>query len=76
MSDLRAPTPSAAAELAVSDVSKIRERLLEFNAGLNIRINGFLKNYSDRISSYNVKLILQLFRYYVQGLMDFHLSPD
>ena len=56
VSDLRAPTPSAAAELAVSDVSKIRERLLEFNAGLNIRINGFLKNYSDRISSYNVKL--------------------
>ena len=56
MSDLRAPTPSAAAELAVSDVSKIRDRLLELNAGLNIRINGFLKNYSDRIASYNVKL--------------------
>ena len=56
VSDLRAPTPSAAAELAVSDVSKIRDRLLELNAGLNIRINGFLKNYSDRIASYNVKL--------------------
>lgn len=48
--DLRAPTPSAAAEIAVPDIAVLRSRLSQANDGIRNAMQNFLKKRSEHIS--------------------------
>lgn len=56
--DLRAPTPSAAAELAVPDTSELKKQLLNVEKKMEMVLSNKIKNYRDRIKHYeNLKVL-------------------
>ncbi|MCI9081490.1 MAG: exodeoxyribonuclease VII large subunit [Lachnospiraceae bacterium] len=56
--DLRAPTPSAAAELAVFDIRELEEILLSLRLELNRRISDKLERCQEKVRQYEGKLKL------------------
>ena len=56
VSDLRAPTPSAAAELAVADIHLIEEKIYSYQYALNQRFNRIIYNKRNLLEKYNLKL--------------------
>ena len=56
VSDLRAPTPSAAAEMAVTDIQEIRIRLNEFLSSMGFILNGRISDLRNRTGIYGQKL--------------------
>ena len=58
VSDLRAPTPSAAAELALPSVSEIQTELEHFKKRLDFLIDGVLNSKSETLKSLSEKSIL------------------
>lgn len=56
VSDLRAPTPSAAAELAVFDYNSYMEKLEDSRARLDMAIVGILNGYKSRLEHYGLRL--------------------
>ncbi len=56
--DLRAPTPSAAAELAVYDIRELEEILLSLRLELNRRISDKLERCQEKVRQYEGKLKL------------------
>lgn len=58
VADLRAPTPSAAAELAVYDIRELEGALLSFQLELNRAASGKLERCGERIRQYEGRLRL------------------
>lgn len=56
VADMRAPTPSAAAELSVADISYIEQRIGDYELALNDCMERLLIRYRDRIASYRMQL--------------------
>lgn len=58
VADLRAPTPSAAAELAVYDIRELEEMLLSLRLELNRRISDKLERCQEKVRQFEGKLKL------------------
>jgi exodeoxyribonuclease VII large subunit len=62
--DFRAPTPSAAAEIAVPDINEISSKILQYESRMNIAVNSRIKNLTERIKfltqSFESKSITEL----------------
>lgn len=56
VADLRAPTPSAAAELAVYDFSRLEEQLAEYAYTMQHLCRRTIQNYKNRLGQYGVRL--------------------
>jgi exodeoxyribonuclease VII large subunit len=56
VSDLRAPTPSAAAELAVADITLIEQRILGYQGLLNDALTGRLDDFRAALEKYELHL--------------------
>jgi len=56
VADMRAPTPSAAAELAVDDMRMLQEQLWQYKGTLNRAMSSRLQVWRTRLDQYQVKL--------------------
>lgn len=56
VADLRAPTPSAAAELAVAQISQLEERLEAYRTKLDMLVFDRIERYKIKLASYNMQL--------------------
>ena len=56
VADLRAPTPSAAAELAVYDYKQLMERFSNYQDTLRLRMENQIKRKQNELSTYNLHL--------------------
>ncbi|MBQ7799557.1 MAG: exodeoxyribonuclease VII large subunit [Oscillospiraceae bacterium] len=75
--DLRAPTPSAAAELCTPDVNTLLFRISELSQKLNSVVDNKLKNYSEKLISLENRPCLSDVQFYIDNMrskLNFFLS--
>ena len=68
VSDLRAPTPSAAAELCVPDESTVRYQLSELNRKAEKTVQGQIEIFSDKIKMLSQRPCLSSSDFYIKNL--------
>ncbi len=56
VADLRAPTPSAAAELAVYDIGQLEDRLEEYACTLQHMCRRVIRHYRQEVEQYSVRM--------------------
>jgi exodeoxyribonuclease VII large subunit len=59
VADLRAPTPSAAAELAVPDTFELKKQLSNVEKKMELLLSSKIKNYKERIKNYENANVLK-----------------
>ncbi len=57
--DLRAPTPSSAAELAVPDIADIKNILTDISSKINTNLESLISLYQNKINSYKQKAVFK-----------------
>ncbi len=65
VSDLRAPTPSAAAELCVPSSAELSQRFLNLNARMSLLVHRGVERRRERLKLLSQKRVLQSPRYYI-----------
>ena len=68
VSDLRAPTPSAAAELCVPDSNTVRYQLSEFSQRVEQLVNNRISVFSDRLKLFSERPCLKNVDFYLHAL--------
>lgn len=77
VSDLRAPTPSSAGELAVEDINVLKEKLIDMNEILINSMNRFIDNKKSELLSYKKTRLFTEPLYYIDQYkqrLDFELK--
>lgn len=67
--DMRAPTPSAAAEIAVPDIKEIRNLYQGYSLRLSNAVGAYLDNSLQRLSAMKIRLASQNPASYIENLM-------
>ncbi len=80
VSDLRAPTPSAAAELVIAEGEKLIERITTSTDRITGAITTYLSRLSDRVQTlqqaYGIRRIEDRLREYIQEIDDYRDTMD
>lgn len=76
VADLRAPTPSAAAELAVPDVKDLRRHISSLGASAGARMGEIILQKKQMLSSLSERRSLKSPMYYVDSKQELLLSAD
>lgn len=74
--DLRAPTPSAAAELVVPELAGLKDEVTDFSIRLELAANGFLRQKQERLLFYQNKLEPDLFLSWLRRKQDALHDPS
>jgi len=80
VADLRAPTPSAAAELVVPDSGELYENIVSYRKRLESLLDNLVERYVEKLDrlekSYAFKMPFEMYTEYLQKLDDLTLDMD